>query len=428
MKMQARKIGPVRAAILSWFGVPGVDYTQGYEAVVSPSGEKLTDDSVLTIATVWACVRLISETIATLPLSMYERQGKGKQFAPDHPLHVLIHDQPNKDSIAAVFWEAVISAMLLRGNAYVEKQLYAGSVKALRFLDPVRLTITQDGNGNPKYSYAENGKPRDIPASSIWHIPGYSLDGVLGVSVIRYGAGVFGNALAADTAAGGTFKNGLLPRLWFKYPKTLSPTQREQARDYTINRLAGAVNSGKPAILENEMEVGSVGINPSDAQLLESRDFSVAEICRWFRVPPYMVGHSGNATNWGTGIEQQMIGFLTFTLAPWLKRIEQSISKDLLGPGERQKYYAKYSVEGLLRADSKGRADYYASLADHAIMTRDEIRELEDLEPMGGNAGKLTLQAAMTLLDAIGKPNEPTDQTAAPGPGSVEQPDSRSRG
>lgn len=151
------------------------------------------------------------------------------------------------------------------------------------------------------------------------------------------------------------------------------------------------------------MEAGTIGINPADAQLLESRAFSVEEICRWFRVPPFMVGHSEKSTSWGTGIEQQMIGFLTFTLAPWLRRIEQAISKDLLSPAERLRYYPKFSVEGLLRADSAARAAFYSAMVNNGIYTRDEVRELEDREPMGGNAAVLTVQTALAPLDSLGQ-------------------------
>src|SRR5690606_9249295 len=162
--------------------------------------------------------------------------------------------------------------------------------------------------------------------------------------------------------------------------------------------------------LEQDMEVGTLGINPKDAQLLESRAFSVEEICRWFRVPPWMVAHTDKGSNWGTGLEQQMIGFLTFTLRPWLKRIEQSIAKDLLAPAERLRFYPKFTVEGLLRADSSARAAFYSVMVNNGILTRDEVRELEDREPMGGNAAVLTVQTALAPLDQLGSTT--TDQQA----------------
>ena len=415
MTTQTKKPGRIKAAILDWLGVPvGLNdpgFWRELSGASSASGQSVTADSMLSLSAVWACTRLISETIATLPLSMYERTTTGKRIATQHPLHTLLHDMPNADTSAAVHWEATVAAMLLRGNARAEKLMIGSRLVGLKFLNPNRLSITRGADGKAEYRYTEsNGRQRIIPAERIWNIPGFSLDGVSGVSVIAYGANVFGAALSAEQAASGTFARGLMPTTWFKYPKTLKDNQRAEAREFIENRLSGAVNAGKPAILEAEMEVGTIGIDPADAQLLESRGFSVEEICRWFRTPPFMVGHAEKSTSWGTGIEQQMIGFLTFTLGPWLRRIEQSISKDLLSPIERQRYYPKFAIEGLLRADSAGRAAFYSAMVNNGILTRDEVRELEDREPMGGNASVLTVQTALAPLDTLG--NSTADQQA----------------
>lgn len=406
MKQQTRKIGRVRAAVLNWLGKPfGLSDTDAWTSfgVTSGAGVSVNHHNVLTLSAVWACTRLISETIGTLPLSIYEKTSGGRRVAPGHPLSFIIGTQPNTDTISSVFWESAVAAMLLRGNAYCEKLMIGGRLVGLQFLYPGRLTINSLGNGKKRYLYTgDNGLQREIPAARIWTIPGFSLDGQVGVSVIRYGAEVFGSALATDKAAAGTFKRGLMPTVWFKYPEKLKPDQREDARKFITERANGAVNAGDPLILESGMEVGNLGINPSDAQLLQSRAFGVEEICRWFRVPPWMVGHTEKSTSWGTGIEQQMIGFLTFTLGPWLKRIEQSIMKDLLTPAERLRFYPKFTVEGLLRADSAARAAFYSAMVNNGILTRDEVRELEDREPMGGNAAVLTVQTAMAPLDSVG--------------------------
>lgn len=403
MKPNSAKPGRIRAAILGWLGL-SANSAADWSAIFggNVAGVNVNHHSVLTISAAWACTRLIAETISTLPLSIYERTSAGKKVAPHHPLHFIVHDQPNPDSTAAVMWEAIVSAMLLRGNAYCEKLMIAGRVVGLMFLAPARLWIGRDSQGRKQYRYTnDDGTQRIIPRERIWNIPGFSLDGKTGVSVIAYGARVFGSALAADTAASTTFEKGLMPTTFWKYPKVLQPTQRNDARE-AIKKLAGATNAGEPAILEAEMDVGTIGINPNDAQMLESRGFSVEEVCRWFRVPPFMVGHSEKSTSWGSGIEQQMIGFLTFTLGPWLKRIEQAIAKDLLAPADRQRYYARFNVEGLLRADSAGRAAFYTAMVNNGVLTRDEVRELEDREPMGGNAAVLTVQSAMTTLDSVG--------------------------
>ena len=409
MKPRQHKPGKIRAAILSWFGLSGT-YSDGANAANSASGIVVTPEKMLSISAVWACARLISETIATLPLSMYEKTSTGKRVASQHPLHMIIHDQPNADTTAAVHWESTVAAMLLRGAARAEKLMVGNRLVGLAFLAPDRLNCERGSNGTRIWRYTEEtGRQRQIPDSRIWTIPGFSLDGKNGVSVIQYGANVFGAALAADAAASSTFEKGLMPTTYFKYPKVLKKEQRDDART-AIKAISGAVNAGDPAILEADMDVGTIGINPNDAQLLESRGFSVEEVCRWFRVPPFMVGHSEKSTSWGTGIEQQMIGFLTFTLGPWLRRIEQSISKDLLSPAERLRYYPKFSVEGLLRADSAGRSAFYSAMVNNGILTRDEVRELEDREPMGGNAAVLTVQTALAPLDMLG--NATTDQQA----------------
>ena len=182
--------------------------------------------------------------------------------------------------------------------------------------------------------------------------------------------------------------------------KFLQPEQRAEFR----KNVVGLIENGEAPLLEGGIEVEAINISPKDVQLLESRAWSVEEICRWFGVPPWMVGHaSQGATKWGSGMEQELIGFLTFCLGPIIKSIEQAITKDLLTPGDRLRYYAKYAVEGLLRTDSAARAAFYGVMVDKGILTRDEVRELEDRPPMGGNAAVLTVQSAMTTLDSLGQ-------------------------
>jgi len=411
------RFGRIRRFALRMLGVTGDLTDEAFLAalsgVQSTAGQTVSAQTMLQLSTVWACTRLISETIATLPLSMHERSSSGKRPAPQHWLHGIIHDAPNPESTASVHWESTVAAMLLRGNARAEKLMIGKRVVGLRFLAPDRLRISRRADGRLEYRYTEaTGSQREIPAERIWNVPGFALDGVTGVSVVTHGANVFGAAMAADQAASATFKNGLLPTTYFKLERVLTPQQRSEFRE-SLKEISGSLNAGKSPLLEGGMTVGGVGINPNDAQLLESRAFSVEEICRWFRVPPFMVGHAEKSTSWGTGIEQQMIGFLTFTLGPWLRRIEQAISKDLLSPAERARYYPKFAVEGLLRADSAGRASYYGSMVNNGIFTRDEVRELEDREPMGGNASVLTVQTAMAPLDSIAQSGDAAAARAA---------------
>lgn len=388
--------------VLGWFGLDGSGtYTPG-PTMSSQAGQAVSAESALQIAAVWACVRLIAETIASLPCGVYERiPGGGKRPAPGHPLHLILHAQPNTQSTAVQFWEAFVVAMLLPGNAFVEKLMLGQRLVGLRFLSPPRVRVDRMSDGTRRYYYTyDDGIQREIPAARIWRVPGFSLDGDWGVSSIRYGAQVFGHAQAGNEAAGKTFKNGLLPTVAFHYPDKLKDTQREDARA-AIETYSGAVNAGKPVILENGMSAETLGINPADAQLLETRRYSREEICAWFRVPPWMVGFGEKSTAWGTGMEQQMIAFQQFVLAPWLRRIEQSIAKDLLSPIDKARYYARFDASALLRGDSTARANFYDKMIKGAVMTPDEAREFEDMEPMGGNASRLIVNSATVLLDSL---------------------------
>ncbi|MDT4838482.1 phage portal protein, HK97 family [compost metagenome] len=405
MKNTPKKPGRLKAALLNWLGVPvGLTDEAFWNSFgTSVAGQAVNECSVLKLSAVWACARLIAETISTLPLGLYQKTSDGRLSLSTHPLYEIIHSRPNADSTAVVFWEAMIVSMLLRGNGFAEKLFIGPRLVALNFLVPSRLSITRGLNGKRIYRYAErNGSQREIPERNIFRIPGFTLDGDWGLSAIEYGSQVFGSALAASNAANGTFERGLAPTVAFKMERILNKEQRAEFRD-SLAEVSGALNAGKSPLLEGGMDAKTIGINPKDAQLLESRAFSVEEICRWFRVPPFMVGQSDKSTSWGTGIEQQMIGFLTFTLRPWLTRIEQAINKDLLSPLDQQSIYAEFSIEGLLRADSAGRASYLSTMVNNGLMTRDEGRAKENLPLKGGNADVLTVQTALIPIDQLGQ-------------------------
>lgn len=415
-QIKTKKQGRIKSALLSWLGIPvhltDGDFWSTFFGAQSSSGMTVNERTMLQLSTVWACARLISETIATLPLRLYERMPDGRRTAQSHPLYSLIHLRPNADTTASVHWEATVAAMLLRGAARAEKQLLGGRLVGLKFLAPDRLQ-PQLRAGRKVWLYTERtGRQREIPHERMFTIPGFSTDGEEGLSVIQYGANVFGSAIAADTAAAKTFENGMMPTTYFKMDRVLEKKQREEFRE-NLQNITGALHAGKSPLLEGGMDVGEVGINPNDAQLLESRAFSVEEICRWFRVPPWMVGHTDKSTSWGTGIEQQMIGFLTFTLMPWLRRIEQAIHKDLLSPVDQQRYYAEFAIEGLLRADSAGRAAFYSQMVNNGIFDRDEVRVMENRPPRGGNAAVLTVQSALVPLDQLGRSSDGDQVRAA---------------
>lgn len=377
----------------------------------------LSDEAAMRLSAFQACVKLLAETISTLPINFYEKMPDGtRRLANTLDLHSLLNRQPNIDSTAVMFWEAYIASMLMRGDGYAEKK-YRGAgesrrLVALDFLIRKRLNITTNADGSKTYRYTDkDGTQRVIPEDRIFHTAGFTLDGQCGISAIKYGASVLFSATAADTAANNSFWRGLLPTVYFKFPKVLKKDQRDEARG-AIRKISGALNSGEPAILEADMDVGTIGINAKEAQLLESRGWSVEEICRLFRIPPFMIGHAAQGqTNWGTGLEQQMIGFLTFVLRSWLKRLEQSINKNLLTPAERSRYYAEYALEGLLRADTAARAQFYASGLQNGYLNRDLVADLENLpRPPGGEI--YTVQSNLLPLDQIGNAANPADNAA----------------
>jgi len=403
-----KKIGRVRSSILSWLGIPiqltDHSFWSAWNATANKAGQNVSESSVMSLSAAWACTRLISETIATLPLHIYERGPDGvRRKAKNHSLQRILHVQPNSNSTATMYWEAKVAAMLLRGNGFSEKRYINGRLVALDFIPPDRFGMRKNASGNWEALINDrNGKQRTVPLSNLFYISGFSLDGLWGVSAIQYGASVFGSALAANESANSQFEKGLAPTVAYTIDKFLKPDQRTEFRS-GLSKITGALQAGESPLLEGGMTASNIGIPPRDAQLLESRGFSVEEVCRWFRVDPSMVGHGNKDSNWGTGLEQKLINFLTFTLRPWLKRIEDAVNTRLLTPSEQLKYHAEFSIEGLLRADSAGRAAFYAAMVNNGIFTRDEVRILENLMPRGGNADVLTVQSAMAPLDSLGE-------------------------
>lgn len=369
----------------------------------SASGQNVSVKTALKLSAVWSCVGLISDTVATLPLNLYERlPDGGRKVASDHSLQDILHNSPNYNNTPFEFWQIELAAMLLRGNAYAEIKRSTNKVSSINFLLPQSITPQTQDDGSLKYQYSNKNSSRTISENDMFHTRAFTLDGVTGISPIQYGVNVIGSAMSADIAANSTFKNGLMPTVAFETDRVIKKEQREEFRE-SVQAISGAMNAGKSPVLEYGLSAKQIGISPEDAQLLESRKFSIEEICRWFRVPPWMIGYTEKNTSWGTGLEQQMIAFVTFNLNPWITRIQQSINKRLLSPEDRRKYYAEFSLDGLLKGDSSARASFYSAMVNNGIYTRDEVRVKENLPKRGGNADVLTIQTAMAPIDALGK-------------------------
>jgi HK97 family phage portal protein len=374
------------------------------------TGQRASVNSALQISTVWACVRLVSEVISTLPCNVYKRGSSGAKVDQDHPLHDLIHASPNFEQTACVFWQTFLASMMLRDGAYVEVRYAAGAPEepsSLFNLMPDCLS-DPDAEGWCTYSDPETGMARRIRRSNIWYTPAFTLNGKTGITPIAAGANVFGGAMAADRASADTFTNGMRASGIVTMDAVLKPEQREMVRQH----VAQVTRQGGVFVLEKSTGFQQLNMTPQDAQLLSTRHFNVEEICRWFRVPPFMVGHNDKASGYPASLEAQMTMFVTMVLRPYLVRIEQSINKFLLTRTERRKWHAEFVVEGLLRGDSAARSAFYNAGVNNGWMTRDEVRAKENLPLQGGNAEVLTVQQQMVPLDKAGT-------FAAPAPGAA---------
>lgn len=403
----------IKASLESWLGVPislkDGEFWKQFAGSSTFLGRRVTVNQALQLSAAWACVRLISQTIATLPLGFYQRNTDGSRTsATSHPLYEILHNQPNADQTAVVFWEVVVASLLLWGNAYVEIKRSLNRIVALHFLIPESMTVRRKRGGGYEYHYRDQptGGERVISENDLMHIPAFSIDGVFGLSPVVYGSNVFGTAIETDRASAETFRDAMRSPGLVTMDMILSKTQREDIRAHVKSVASG----GGVMVLEKGTGFQKLGFDPVSAELLSSRSYNVEEICRWYDVDPAMVGHGGKDSNWGTGLEQKMLWLIVLCLRRWCVRIEQQIRKSLLTPVERMTLFAEFNMEGLLRGDSTARASWYSSMTQNGLMTRDECRGKENLAPMGGNAAVLTIQSNMMPIDALGK--EPTDTTA----------------
>lgn len=373
-----------------------------FNSVSSQSGSTVTINSSMRLSAVWACVRLRAQTIGSLPLHM----KKDYKPAIGHSLYSILHDAPNSDVIAAKFWEAVVTNIDLWGNAYVKIGRVGSSVASLTLLEPDSMVVARDGN---KLSYLY--KDKSVSNKDLMHIKGLTLDGYIGLSAIEYFAETIGFQSDANKAASTEFKNGLKVGGFIDSNQpNLSQDQRDKFHKW-LSEFGQPENSGKWMILETGMKpISSDGlkVKASDAQLLESRQFGIEEICRAFLVPPSLIGHTDKASSWASSLENTNLGFLTYSLTPVLTSIEQEIKRCLMTAEERKIYSVKFSVEGLLRADSKSRSDYLSRAVNGGRMTVNEARELDDLPPMNGGD---VLRMQMQMQD-INKENNDEKETA----------------
>lgn len=376
-------------------GVPGSALVDGTRAV--------GPDGAMQISTVWGCVWLLANCIASLPLFVYRDRGGGlRDLARDDQLYRLLHDAPNGRMTPVEFWVAMLLNLLLRGNAYARiERSDDGRAYALvpMAADQVQMTVLDDGT--VVYRYTLGSDVAILAEESVLHLKEIG-NGLIGLSRLEHMRATTSEAANAQTAANTMFANGGKPAGVLMIDKVLNKLQRDALRA-NFDEIAVSTTS-RLHILEADMKYQQVNLSPADQQLLETRRFGVEEICRWFGVPAVLLNHA-NVTTWGSGVEQLLEGFYKLTVRPLLVRIEQNITRRVLTPAERARFTVEFSFDALLRASAKDRYALGAQGVQNGLITRNEFRQLENLPPIAGG-DDITAQtnlAPVTMLGRIAK-------------------------
>lgn len=358
----------------------------------SISGKTVDDFTAMQNSAVYACVKVIAESIASLPLHVYEYKDGGKEKAIEHSLYFLLHDSPNPEMTSFIFRETMLTHLLLRGNAYAQIQRNnAGRVIGLYPLSASKMTVERNDSGEIQYRYRvyteENPNIRNkgeliFPRTDILHIAGLGFDGLIGYSPIAMAKNAIGLSIACEEFGNNFFANGAKPSGILKTPTLIKdPTKLQES----WQSMYGGENAGKVAVLEQGMEYQQISVPPEDAQFLQTRKFQIAEIARIFRVPLHLLNELDHATF--SNIEQQNLEYVIYTLTPYITRIEQAMNKALFLPSEYGKYFVKFNLAGLLRGDYASRVSGYCSLIQNGVLSINDVRELEDLNKIPAEEG-----------------------------------------
>ena len=375
------------------------------------SGKPVNERTAMQTTAVYACVRILAEAVASLPLHVYEYQDDGgKKLVHEHPLYYLLHDEPNPEMTSFVFRETLMSHLLIWGNAYAQIiRDGAGRVLGLYPLLPDKMEVQRDDRGNIYYVYSRNSDENPmfkeygnikLKAEDVLHIPGLGFDGLIGYSPIAMAKNAVGMTLACEEYGASFFANGANPGGVLEHPGVLKDPSKVRESWNSVYR--GVNNAHKIAVLEEGMKYQQIGIPPEEAQFLETRKFQINEIARLYRIPPHMVGDLDKSSF--SNIEQQSLEFVKYTLDPWVIRWEQSLQRSLLLPGDKGKYFIKLNVDGLLRGDYQSRMNGYAVGRQNGWFSANDIREMENMNPIpdeeGGNL--YLVNGAMTKLADAG--------------------------
>lgn len=355
---------------------------------VASSGVLVDAPRALMASPVWACVRLIAESVATMPIIMYRRMADGgKERATDHPLYGLLHDSPNELQTAFGWKRAMMVHALLFGGGYSRiRPGVRGLVDSLEMIYPDNIRVEMlSGNGIRYQVRGDDGVERPVNAEDIFHLPGLSLDGISGLSLVEYARESIGLSLAAQGYSSRFYSQNARPGGILKHPGKLTPEAAKRLAESWQAGHASLQNAQKVAVLDQGVEWQQIGMTNEDAQLIAQLDWSTSDIARFFNVPLHMIQQMTKSTSWGSGIEEMGIEFVVFTLLPWLKNWEQLIAKRLiLYP---QVYFAEFLMDSLLRGKQQDRYAAYATGRQWGWLSVNDVRRLENMNPVSdGNA------------------------------------------
>lgn len=386
-----------------------IDWFSGGGA--SAAGVTVNETTALNVTTVYACVRILAETVASLPLHVYRRlPSGGKERATDHYLYSLLHDQPNPEMTSLELREAQMGHLALWGNAFAEiERDNAGRAIALWPLRPDRMMVRRV-NGALTYEYQlPDGAKAALAPDQILHLRGLSPDGIVGYSPIRLAREAIGLAIATEEFGAKFFGSGAHPGGIVEFEGRLDDQQLARYRKSVQDAYGGLGKAHRLMVLEQGLKYTQVGIPPDDAQFLETRRFQVEEIARFFRIPPHMLADLERATF--SNIEHQSIEFVVHTVRPWLVRWEQGIRRSLFPPQERATYFAEFLVDGLLRGDIKSRYEAYAIARQNGWMSANDIRLLENQNPITAGGDIYLVPLNMVPADSVAAPQGPSNST-----------------
>ncbi|EKE68700.1 phage portal protein [Oceanibaculum indicum] len=358
-------------------------------SMATTSGVSVTESSTMRVAAAWRCTQIICGAVSWMPLDLVIRESeKVRRPAVGHPLRHVLTVRPNTWQTPKEFRQMMQAQMLLRGNGYARKVMAGSRLVGLIPLHPDRVRPEQMSDMSIRYHVTRpDGQSLTLTQADMLHLRGLSLDGWRGLSVMSCMREALGLSIQAEHVAARLFKDGTLAGGVFTHPSTLTEPAYNRLRDSLAEKHGGAENAHKYMILEEGMKAEALAMSAEDAQFLQTRDFQRYDIAMFFGVPPHLIGATEKSTSWGSGIEQQNIGFVTYTLADWLRTWEESIKRDLMSASEAETMDARFSTAGLLRGDVKNRWGAYVQALQWGVYSPDEVRALEDENPRADGAG-----------------------------------------